>query len=368
MIFRGRRPTAQEIFYPAAVAYAALMLPLSVVAMLDGSRALEAVAQPAGHAHEMFFGFALAVVAGNQLGALAGGRLLVLFLAWAGARAAFLLSPESVIADLLNAAFPALLAAQIAPRLFASAKKLRNQALPSIITLLCVAAAAWQLGRHWHAGLPPVLPLATLILFAALMLFMGGRIIAPAVAGQLYRQGQELQARVQPRLEAGLLAASAAALAALFVPHGETAAAAAAGAAGVLAFIRAARWRLWAVRGRADLLCLASGYGWLALGLVVLGSSLAVGRLHTAAVHVITVGALGTLTFNVMALSWTLKHWADPARAAEIPWGTALIAAATACRVAGAFYAEPWLAIAAFCWSAAFLLLAVLFWRLRRRA
>jgi uncharacterized protein involved in response to NO len=37
--------------------------------------------------------------------------------------------------------------------------------------------------------------------------------------------------------------------------------------AAVLAAARLVRWRLWALRGRPDLLCVASGYGWLAAGL-----------------------------------------------------------------------------------------------------
>jgi uncharacterized protein involved in response to NO len=80
-------------------------------------------------------------------------------------------------------------------------------------------------------------------------------------------------------------------------------------------------------------------------------------RHETAALHVITVGALGTLTFNVMAQSWLLRTRREPARSALIPLGTALIAAATAWRALGAI--EP----AALAWSGAYLLLLVLFSR-----
>ena len=41
-----------------------------------------------------------------------------------------------------STAFAALLAAQLVPRLFASAKKLRNQALPAVLTAICVGVAA----------------------------------------------------------------------------------------------------------------------------------------------------------------------------------------------------------------------------------
>lgn len=362
---KGGRALAYAWFYPAAAAYGAIALPLSMLAMERRTPWLAALADPAGHAHEMLFGFALAVVAGNQLGALSRERLVMLFLLWIGARAAFLLSPASVLADALNAAFPALLAAQVAPRLYASAKKLRNQALPSVIALLCVAGVAWQLAHHWRSAVPATLALATVLLFTLLMLFMGGRIIAPAVAGQFYRQGDSLQARVQPRLEAALIIACGLAVVALFFPEGRLLSAVAAAAAGVLAFVRLARWRLWALRGRADLLCLSCGYAWLAIGLVAMAGSLASGRLQAAAVHVVTVGALGTLTLNVMAMSWALKNRFDPARSPEVPWGTGLIAAAVLCRIAGSFDPNPWLSLAAACWSGAFVLLLAFFWRIR---
>ena len=292
-----------------------MVLPLSVLWM------------PQWHAHEMLFGFALAVVAGNQLGPAAGTRIALLFGAWVLARIAFFLSPTGSTAALANAAFAGLLALQVAPRLLRSAKKWRNRALPAVLVALCVAAAA----VHIRAGV---------LLFAALMLFMGGRILAPMVAGQLQRQGMVLGPRVQPRLEGALLVTMAGALA--WTPL--------AALAGALAAVRMARWRLWALRGRRDLLCLGAGYAWLAAGLVGFGLSE-----DTRLMHLITVGALGTLTFNVMALSWLLRARRDPAQFASIVWGTLLLAAATVLRVF-----QYWEAAAA-CWSAAYLLLVLLF-------
>src|SRR5690606_9278807 len=112
------------------------------------------------------------------------------------------------------------------------------------------------------------------------------------VAGQLHRQGLSLAARVQPRLEGALLGCGAAAVVLASAPATRAAAAAVAAIAGVLGLVRMARWRLWALRGRADLLCLAAGYGWLNVGLVALGAALLAGRHETAAMHLITVGAL----------------------------------------------------------------------------
>ena len=88
------------------------------------------------------------------------------------------------------------------------------------------------------------------------------------------------------------------------------------------------------------------------------------GRHETVALHFITVGAVGTLTFNVMALASLVRARRDPARCAALVWGTVLIAAAALARAAGQYEA------AALCWSAAFSLLAFLLaanWRARRR-
>jgi len=356
---------AYRVFYPAAALYGALVLPASVLAMTGYAGTVPGLALASGHAHEMLLGFALAVVAGNQLGAVRARQVVALLALWVAARAAFVLVPASALAGVLNAAFVAWLAIRVLPRLFRSAKKLRNQALPATLAALCAAAAAWELEREadaWRA-----LPQVTVALFALLLLFMGGRVLVPTIAGQLQAQGGRLDVRVQPRLEAALILACGVAAVALAVPGGRGVAAAALAAAGVLAAVRLARWRLWAVRGRADILCLAAGYGWLALGLAGFGASLAAGCCESAALHLITVGGLGTLTFNVMALSWLLKSRRSPAGQSAIVWGTALLAAATVLRGVGAPDSPVLLLAAAACWAAAFAVLVALFWRSRRR-
>lgn len=314
-----------KLFYPAAALYAALMLPVSVFWLR------------AWHPTEMLFGFALAVVAGNQLGAVRRERVWLVFAAWLVARVAFFAFPGQPYG---NALFAGLLAWHAAPRLFRSAKKLRNQALPALIVALAVAAAA----QHVRA---------TVLLLAALMLFMGGRILAPALAGQLQRQGVTLGPRVQPRLEGALLVLMFLAVLLLFFEKELSGTACV--AAGALAVVRMARWRVWALRGRADLLCLAAGYAWLALGLVAVGAAFVAGRHESAALHLITVGALGTLTFNVMAMGWLLKARAWPSRLPLVLLGTLLLAAATVARILGA------LEVAALCWSAAYATLLALF-------
>lgn len=331
---------------------------------MAGGVPLAGLAFPAGHAHEMLFGFALAAVAGNQLGPTAMPTLAALVASWVAARLAFVLTPHTVVAAIANAAFPALLAWQLAPRLLGRAKKWRNRALPWVLAALCASAVAIQWPLYWRAGdITREVLLVGVLLIALLMLFMGGRIIAPAAAGQLYRQGDNLAARVQPRLEGTLIAVMLpAAVAAALGAH--AVAGILAMAAGLAALLRMLRWRLWALGARPDLLSLAAGYAWLAAGLMALGASLVTGRHVSAALHLITVGSIGTLTINVMALTAARLARLDPAREMLPVASTVLVAAATAARVL-AELAPVWrsamLWAAAVCWALAYgLLLAQL--------
>lgn len=361
---------AHALLFPAAALYAAASLPASVAAMLGAGPAIPGLAFPAGHAHELLFGFGLAAVAGNQLGPTPRPVLALLLGLWLAARASFLVAPLHLASALANGAFAAALAWQIAPRLLGSARKLRNRALPVALVALCVTAAVT--GVSLHAGPAPLQQAALVIavlLLSLLMLFMGGRIIAPAAAGHAYREGGNLAVRVQPRLEGALIVAMFAAIAAS-AAGALPAAGVATLLAGGIAGVRLARWRLWKLRRRPDLLCLGIGYAWLAAGLVAIGGAL-LGRGHlVTALHLVTVGAMGTLTINVMALTWLRLARRDPARALLPVWATGLVAVAATARIAADFLEgrATWLAIAAAAWCAAFSLLLALFARVRRPA
>ncbi|MEO8847256.1 MAG: NnrS family protein, partial [Casimicrobiaceae bacterium] len=349
------------MFFPVAAAYAVFVLPASVCSMLGVTAVFPGVATPAGHAHELLFGFALAVVAGNQLGPRTRSSLALLVALWLLARVTFLFFPMGALAVAANAGFPALLAWHLAPRLFGRAKKWRNQSLPVVLAAICGSAIVYLYVAHNTAAPTAVelspyrVLLVTVSLFALLLLFMGGRLIAPVVAGQLHRQGIHLAARVQPRIEASLIIVMLVATLAMVAdgtPRGAAGGLASRVAgvalmvAGLLAALRMTRWRLWRVRGRADVLCLAAGYAWLAVGLVLLGAAHAGAGLsrhdETLALHIITIGSLGTLTLNVMAMTWLLRARWNPATTRLPTLATLLLALATVVRVfasAGVF--EP---------------------------
>ncbi len=373
-----RRIPSHTWFYPAATLYAIVVVPMSVAAMLDGIRVVPGLASPVGHAHELLFGFALAVVAGNQLGLRRRRVLGLLAAVWLLARLAFVFAPGGYAAIATNVLFPALLAWHIAPRLVASAKKWRNKALPAVLVAICATAVALTIAAVLVQGASRSILDVGVALFALLLSFMGGRLIAPTVAGQIYRQGGNLEARVQPRVEGALIIVLAVAIAVLaletLVADASPLAKASGGAlvlAGVLAALRLARWRLWRLERRPDLLCLGAGYAWLATGLVLFGLTHArpagTAAADTLAIHVITIGSLGTLTLNVMAMT-RLPALRLPAASTRLPIvGTLLLGAATLLRVAFGSYAASLLA-ATLCWTVAYVLLLVVLLTAKRQA
>ena len=186
-----------------------------------------------------------------------------------------------------------------------------------------------------------------------------------AVAGAIERAGGTLEARVQPRIEGALLVIMPAAVLGAASPHADVWVGVCLIVAGALAAVRLLRWRLWECRNRADLLCLGAGYGWLAAGLILLGSA-RLGALPIAtATHGITIGSLGTLTTAVMARVHMIKSGGRPENAGRsLSLMAVAMSAAALVRVVGdATLHALWLA-AAF-WSAGLLLLLDLFRRSR---
>src|SRR5690554_137920 len=249
------------LFFPAASVWAAVTVPLSIAAVLSGSGWPAGLLGP-GHGHELIFGFALALVAGYTLGPQPWRVLGPLFGMWLAARLCWLLAPEALLSQLLSPAFALLLAWHVVPR-FRAAKKWRNKVAGPLILVLCLMALVYFL---IPAGLP--LPAPRTLLQSAivgllvLMTFMGGRLLAPAVAGTLDKQGIALEARVQPRLEGALLAILPLAMVCILFTATEKLAGLLLLASSLLIAIRVARWKLWHCTDRPDLLVLAIGYLW----------------------------------------------------------------------------------------------------------
>lgn len=363
---KPRLPFANAWFFPAAALYAALLLPVSVLTILGLIPALPGLATPAGHAQEMLFGFALAVIAGYLLGPQPLRVTLALLACWLLARFGSLFWPGSWLALGATLLFASGLAWKVLPRFIGAAKKWRNQSVAPVVGGLALLSAVTASGLD--QGLVRLLQHEALLLLAALLFFMGGRIIAPALAGHAQSQGWTLQARVQPRLEgAGLILlglALAALLAALDAMAGLLVL-----ATGLLSGVRLLRWQPWRHLGRADLAVLLLGYAWLVIGLLLFGAALLFPRLPlTVALHGITVGALGTLTLAVMARTRLLYRLRD---ANARPWihpAAVLLTLAALARILPiplGIEPAPWLLAAVACWCLAYLLLLALLWQTR---
>jgi uncharacterized protein involved in response to NO len=229
----------------------------------------------------------------------------LLFVLWVLARISWILAPESLAAQLLSPAFALLLARYAVPR-FQAAKKWRNRITGPLILLLCLLSLVFWLSSNTLVASTLAVPDSRQVLTNAivglllLMTFIGGRIIAPAVAGTLEKRGIPLEARVQPHVEGALLATLLLALLLSSLLVAVHSVGLLLLVAAFLIVVRAVRWKLWHCRNRPDLLVLALGYLWLAAGAGASGLNLLMESDPLPSLHLITIGALGTLSTSVM--------------------------------------------------------------------
>lgn len=382
MSISAKRP-AFTVFFPLAAALAAIIIPLSVWAGLTHSSWLPGL-RSTGHGYELIFGFALALVAGYTLGTQPTRMLYSLAALWVLARFSHALFPQNALALILPAAFACWLASIVVPR-FKAAKQWRNKITgPLILTICLIPVAWWLLILVWRfspdlaksIGLDQLRLLhAGVICLLLLMTFIGGRIIAPGAATTLSKLGIELKARLQPRIEAALIIVLAMAIFPLLLPWVPDALSyrwsgiALIIAAGLI-LVRVLRWQLWQCHMRPDLLAFGIGYIWLAVGALVVGATFLRLQPPGAALHLITVGGLGTLSTGVMLRLYFQRSIKSPPTAIWVWLTSGLIALATVARfISGTHpFASPLLlSLSALCWSLAYLLLTILMLRLRQQ-
>lgn len=355
----ARKVLVERFFFPTAAAYGAIAVPLSLHSMYGGAWAVPGLSSPLGHAHELLFGYALAVVAGFLINRMPRRDLALLAMLWLSARISWLAAPGSVVSFVANAGFAVAVAAIAAPRFMKGAKKWRNRLTGPIVIAICLAAVIFQAASLPAPGWIQYLALQqSVLLFALLMAFFGGRLIAPAAAGAIQAAGGHLEARIQPRIEGAMLALLVMALLLAIAPQGRPASGVLLMIAGLLTTVRLLRWRLWQCRARIDLLCLGIGYAWLAVGLAMIGASwsLDMGSGTRVATHAITVGALGTLTTAIMARVRLLHAKRYPGVAWSFPALTVLMFLAAVFRLMGDGNPAAMTSAATF-WSLALLLL-----------
>jgi uncharacterized protein involved in response to NO len=305
-------------FYLLAGLFAALSVPLwsAQYAGWLGGRAL--IAGPLWHAHEMLFGYALAVIVGFLFTAgrnwanqptPTGVTLAAIAALWLAGRV-LVFTPYALAAAAADTAFALAAAAGIAVPLVRGGNR-RNYFFVALLLGMGLANLSFHLGMAGLLDLPVQRGLQIgldLVLF--IMVVMGGRVIPMftmnGIPGVCCVRLPWLE-RLAPGSILVLLAADAAG-----VP--DMAFGLIASMAAVAHAARLVLWRPWLTLKKPIVWILHFAYAWIVLALAL--RALAAFDLVPAgvAIHALTVGAIGGLTLGMMTRT-SLGHTGRPLQA-----------------------------------------------------
>ena len=304
-------------FYLLASSFAALSIALWAL-QFAGWLGRPYLQGPMWHAHEMLFGFTLAVLVGflltagrNWSGRLtpSGWPLVAMAALWVAGRV-LVLTPFGWAAALTNAAFP--LAAAIALAIpFIAARNRRNYFFVALLLLMSAAVLSVHLAQLGVLQLPGWIGIQlALDVMLFIMAVMGGRVI-PMFTNAGVPGAHATRHPVLEKVALGSLLALL--LADVLHLHG----AALALLAGVCAAAQLARWALWQPwkTVRTPLVWVLHGaYCWIPIHLALRGLAEAGWVTLSSATHALTVGAIGGLTIGMMTRT-ALGHTGRPLRA-----------------------------------------------------
>lgn len=292
-------------FYLLAALFAALSLPMWIFEHLGGMPLFgRYLAGVLWHAHEMVFGFAVAVITGFLFTAArnwtgqptpSGGTLFALALLWLAGRVLNVTGPGP-LAALVDTSFLPLIAIALWLPLQRTAN--RNRFFVAILLGLALLNAAFHLAQlgwiDWSALRVVEAALALVLLIVTIM---AGRVI-PAFTANALRS-----ARVRRHAWLDLLAIGAIGLTfagyVLALPTALVGTLAL--AAAVLHGARLALWDPFATRHTPILWILHLAYAWIPIGLVLLGVGLLRGNtMPVMAMHAFGAGAIGTMVIGMM--------------------------------------------------------------------
>jgi uncharacterized protein involved in response to NO len=330
---------------------------------------------PVWHAHEMLFGYTIAVVTGflftavrnwtgqpTPTGALLAGYALL----WILGRVTVLM-PYPVIAAIVNAAFPIAVAIGLAAPLARSGNR-RNYFFVALLLLLGLVTLAVHLARLGFVGWPAR---ASLQLGLDVVLFIiavvAGRVVPMftnnAIAGA--------RAARKPLVEQASLGGILVLIAADGLLPDSSALAVLAIAVAVAHAVRLSLWRPWRTASTPLVWILHVAYGWIVVYLAL--RALAAWGYVAAplAVHALTIGTIGGMTIGMMTRT-ARGHSARPLVADRYDVTCyALVQLAALVRVFGGialpeFYRAT-VVLSGLCWSSAFALYAIRYWPILTR-
>lgn len=362
-------------FYLGASAFAAASVALWTLqfsGVIQGSY----LTGPVWHAHEMLFGFALAVIVGFLFTAgrnwtnrptPTGNALAALVLLWLIARV-LVLTPFGWLAAAANVAFPIAAAIALA-KPFIAARSRRNY---FFIALLAAMGAASGLVHLSQLGLIAAPAWAGLQLGLDVVLFivavMAGRVVPMFTNNAIHGAGAARNARLEKVALGALLAVLAADLVGLKGIALATLAALAAIAHGA----RWLLWRPWTTLRTPLVWVLHVAYAWVPIHLALRALAELGVVAPSMATHALTVGAIGGIIIGMITRT-ARGHTARPLRADRFDvtcYGLVLLAALSRVALPLALPGLTLVAIqlSALFWCAGFGLYAVRYWPVLTRA
>ncbi|KJS77234.1 MAG: short-chain dehydrogenase [Comamonadaceae bacterium BICA1-1] len=368
-------------FYLGAALFALLSIPLWVALFLGQLQLTMALPPLLWHAHEMLFGFAIAVILGFLLTAVKawtglatprGAFLGALALLWLAARVAAVTGPYALYAVLDLLLLP--LVAAVLTELLLRARNRRNLPLAGMLMLLALVNGLFHLSVIGALAISPMTPLyAALALIVMIESVIAGRVI-PAFT---MSATPGLKLKVRAPLERATLALTALALLLWVLAPAGAAWSLATGLAFLVAAVvhglRLLQWRPAVSRQRPILWILHLSYAWIPLGLALLAAGQFGWIGATAGVHALAIGATAGLIIGMMTR--TARGHTGRALQVSRPEIAAylLVMAAAAVRVLLPLAVPQWLpqalVFAAAAWAAAFAIYLFIFtpWLLKTR-
>ena len=368
-------------FYLGAALFGLLSVPLWVGLFLGQLELDMALSPLLWHAHEMLFGFAVAVILGFLLTAVKawtglatprGAVLGALALLWLAARVAAVTGPYALYAVLDLLLLP--LVAAVLTELLLRARNRRNLPLAGMLVLLALVNGLFHLSVIGTLAISPLTPLsAALALIVMIESVIAGRVI-PAFT---MSATPGLKLKVRAPLERATLALTALALLLWVLAPVGPAWSLATGLAFLVAAVahalRLLQWRPAVTRHRPILWILHLSYAWIPLGLALLAAGQFGWIAASAGVHALAIGATAGLIIGMMTR--TARGHTGRALQVSRPEVAAygLVMAAAAVRVLLPLAVPPWLpqalVFSAVAWALAFAIYLFIFtpWLLKTR-